>query len=171
MDRNYLDRINMRRSIIQEQGHRVHGCMPSGQTAVLEIYTYLMRDYLPVRYPTIFKLSENNRSVRNEATRLEFPVNSPTTPEFPAGDPMAALRILGETVEDDMFILHETPEGHFTSAFVCCFPAGFDPSEKIGILLKDVHGPVPSYEKIESSMERFFCKLEVGKSVKRTNVG
>lgn len=81
-----------------------------------------------------------------------------------------ALRTLAETVEEDMFLLHETEEGHFSDAFVCCFPSGFDPSQKLGKLLRDIHGPVPSYEKIGSSMEKFFSRLEVGKNVKRMNV-
>ncbi|KAG8413621.1 hypothetical protein J3458_012694 [Metarhizium acridum] len=68
------------------------------------------------------------------------------------------------------FLLHETPSGHLCVAFMCCFPSGFDPSEKFGNLLKDIHAPVPSYSKIGASMERFFSKLQVGKSVKRLNV-
>ncbi|KAG8413625.1 hypothetical protein J3458_012694 [Metarhizium acridum] len=67
------------------------------------------------------------------------------------------------------FLLHETPSGHLCVAFMCCFPSGFDPSEKFGNLLKDIHAPVPSYSKIGASMERFFSKLQVGKSVKRLN--
>lgn len=160
----------MRRKIIHEQGETVHGCTPSGEAAVRELYEYLMGHYLPTRYPTMFQLFSDNSMVSNSATGLSFPTSPPASSESPSGDLNKALRILGETVEDDMFLLHETPDGHFTSAFVCCFPAGFNPSEKLGILLREVHGPVPSYEKIGSSMERFFSKLEVGKSVKRMNV-
>lgn len=85
-------------------------------------------------------------------------------------DPAAALRILAETVEEDMFLLVGEPEGHRALAFQCCFPSGFNPSEKVGKLLKEIHAPVPSYDKIGPSMERFFGKIEVGKNVKRTNV-
>lgn len=170
IDKNYKDRVEMRRAIIEAQGRVVHGCIPSGEAAVRETYEYLVGTYLPTRYPTIFHLSPDKSTVLNTVTGLEIPTTPPKSAQYPSGDLEAALRILGETVEDDMFLLHETPDGHFTSAFVCCFPAGFDPSEKLGILLREVHGPVPSYEKIGSSMERFFSKLEVGKSVKRMNV-
>ena len=81
------------------------------------------------------------------------------------------MKVIGETIEDDIFLLHQTPEGHRCVAFLCCFPSGFDPSTKLGKVLKDIHAPVPSYEKIGASMERFFSRLEVGKSVKRVNVG
>jgi hypothetical protein len=96
------------------------------------------------------------------------------------------LEILGETVEDDLFLLLPDGEGggdgdgdgdgdgnggaHRLVAFVCCHPSGFDPSEKLGKRLVEIHGPVPAYEKIETSMERYFKKLEVGRCVKRVNV-
>jgi hypothetical protein len=80
------------------------------------------------------------------------------------------LRILGETIEEDIFLLEETETTHKCLAFTCCFPTGFDPSSKLGLGLQGIHGPVPAYEKIGPSMERFFRKLEVGKSVKRMNV-
>lgn len=84
------------------------------------------------------------------------------------------LRILGETVEDDMFLLlqDDAAQGgeHRAVAFMCCHPAGFDPSSKLGKRLAEIHGPVPAYEKIGASMERYFGRLEVGKEVKRMNV-
>ncbi|KAK3384892.1 hypothetical protein B0H63DRAFT_395002, partial [Podospora didyma] len=54
-------------------------------------------------------------------------------------------------------------------AFLCCRPAGFDPSEKLGKLLAAIHGPVPAYDKIGFSMERFFARTEVGRGAKRVN--
>ena len=73
-----------------------------------------------------------------------------------------------------MFLLlqdGETEGGeHRAVAFVCCHPAGFDPSSKLGKRLAEIHGPVPAYEKIGASMERYFGRLEVGRGVKRVNV-
>jgi hypothetical protein len=130
---------------------------------VRELYTYLLSEQLPKRFPTIFQLSKDNSMCENLATGMSFPT-------LPEGNMDAALRVLGETVEEDLFLLQETPEGHRSVAFMCCFPSGFDPSSKLGKTLVEIHAPVPSYEKIGSSMEKFFTKLEVGKSVKRTNV-
>lgn len=165
MDKNYADRVAHRRALIQQHGATVHGCTPAGEGAVHELYCFLLGTYLPQRYPTMFRLSTDGKTFHNLVTGREFP----TVPD--TSDMDAALRILGETVEDDMFLLHQTPEGHRSVAFVCCFPAGFDGSEKLDKLLVEIHGPVPSYEKIGPSMEKFFAKLEVGKSVKRMNVG
>lgn len=83
---------------------------------------------------------------------------------------LSALKTIGTTVEEDFFFLKQTPEGHQCVAFVCCFPSGWDPESKLGKNMNQIHTSVPSYDKIGPSMERFFGRLEVGKSVKRTNV-
>lgn len=127
------------------------------------MYTYLLTELLPIRFPTLFRLSDDKSTFENLVTGKSFPT-------IPSGDMDSALRVLGETVEEDLFLLQETPEGHVSVAFMCCFPSGFDPATKLGKTLVEIHAPVPSYEKIGASMERFFAKLEVGKSVKRTNV-
>jgi hypothetical protein len=130
---------------------------------VHELYNYLITTYLPQRFPSAFHLSQDKSTLKNT-------IKGVSVPTTPPADGAEALRILGTTVEEELFLLRETPQGHESTAFMCCFPSGFDPSEKLGKLLKDIHSPVPSYEKIGPSMERFFAKLEVGKPVKRTNV-
>ena len=162
IDKDYLDRVTLRRSLIAQQGRTVHGCTPAGEAALREVYTYLFQNYLPTRYPSIFSTSPDGLTLYNTATGCALPANPPS--------PLESLRNIGETVEEDMFILQQTPEGHRSTAFVCCFPAGFNGSEKLDKLLREIHAPVPGYEKIGASMERFFSKLEVGKSAKRMNV-
>ncbi|KAG5950642.1 hypothetical protein E4U53_004682 [Claviceps sorghi] len=152
VDRDYLDRITLRRRLIRQKGSVVHGCLPRGHESVCELYAYLLQDYLPVRYPTMFKLSTNGSQCENLVTGKRFPLEPPPLAT-------AALRALGETVEEDFFLLHDTPEGHLCVAFLCCFSAGFNPSSKLGVLLKDVHGPVPSYDRIGASMEKVFGRL------------
>jgi len=163
IDNNYKSRVESRRELIAAHPSTILGAIPEGHPIVDEVYTYLLSQYLPSRYPSMFSLSTDGKTVHNHVTHATFPC-------LPPRDPLQALRILGETVEDDMFLLVNTNEGHRAVAFVCCHPAGFDPSTKLGLVLKDIHAPVPSYEKIGLSMERYFSKLEVGKSVKRMNV-
>ncbi|KEY67067.1 hypothetical protein S7711_04739 [Stachybotrys chartarum IBT 7711] len=162
IDKSYLTNIHLRRQILSKHGATVHGAIPSGDAAVRELYAYLLQDYLPSRYPSMFRLSGDGKMFQNLVTGKAFPATAPP-------DVTSALRILAETIEDDWFVLQETPEGHRSVAFVCCFASGFDPSAKLGKGLKEIHAPVPSYEKIGPSMERFFSKLEVGKGVKRNN--
>jgi hypothetical protein len=174
MDSNYLERVTARRSIMAEHTSAVRGTVPSGDAPVKELYSYLLGRYLPARYPTMFGFTQPETAAhfasqtlfRNKVTGQTYPLSpSPS-------DPTEMLEILGETVEDDLFLLlqdHDSGE-HRAVAFVCCHPAGFDPSEKLGKRLAEIHGPVPAYEKIGASMERYFARLEVGRSVKRTNV-
>lgn len=180
MDHNYLERIETRSKVMDGNPDTVMGTIgtPGAKAAVDELYAYLM-DYLPKRYPSIFtKLLSTAPSLHNSATGKTIPCSPPA-------NPLDALSTLGETVEDDLFLLQEEntqtvpddggpayPEtSHRLVAFLCCFPAGFDPSTKLGLLLKDIHKPVPSYDKIGPSMERFFKRLAVGQSVRRLNVG
>jgi hypothetical protein len=162
MDKNYLGRVTLRRQLIAEHGATVHGHVAGGEDAVAELYSSLMGEYLPSRYPAMFTLSADGKMLANFVTGRTFPTSPPA-------DTDETLRILGETVEDDIFLLKDTPHGHQSVAFICCFPMGFNPSEKLGKGLKAIHGPVPSFDKIGPSMERFFGKLEVGKNVKRAN--
>jgi hypothetical protein len=163
MDHNYEDRVLERRELMIQQPNIVVGTIPRGRAAVEELYSFLLSDYLPRRFPTMFSLSEDGKTYRNGITGASFPT-------LPPNDSVEALRRLGETVEDDMFLLHETDQGHRSVAYVCCYCSGFDPSEKLDKLLFEIHKPVPSYDKIGPSMERYFKKLEVGKNVKRVNV-
>lgn len=163
MDHNYEDRVLERRQLMAQNPNIVLGAIPRAKAAVEEVYSFLLSDYLPQRFPTMFSLSDDGKIFRNGVTGASFPT-------LPPDDSIEAFRRLGETIEDDMFLLHETEQGHRSVAYVCCYCSGFDPSQKLDKLLPEIHEPVPSYNKIGPSMERYFKKLEVGKNVKRVNV-
>ncbi len=189
LDGDYKDKIETRRRVLATnpdctmgvlQSDNGTGPEPSAKAALDELYCYLMDSYLPGRFPTVFS---KVRAGQGKAAMLYNRVTNSTFPCTPPLDPLEATRILGETVEDDLFLLREedvtstTDDGpaypatsHRMVAFVCCFPSGFDPSSKLGLLLRDIHKPVPAYDKIGPSMERFFSRLEVGKNRKRLNV-
>lgn len=171
IDSNYLSRIQLRRGLIRDHPHHVVGSLLSGADAVRETYSYI-RDFLLARYPALFSRDDDKGLFRNHVTEQSLPLELPPPPAAGGGeeDAVATLKLLAELVEDDLFLLRATPEGHQCVALLCCFPSGFDPAEKLGKVLKDIHGPVPSYDKIGASMERFFGRLEVGKSVVRNNV-
>lgn len=163
MDHNYEDRVLERRQLMAENPTIVLGAIPRAKEAVEETYSFLLSQYLPQRFPTMFSLSDDGKIFRNGITGASFPT-------LPPDDSVQALRRLGETIEDDIFLLHETEQGHRSVAYVCCYCSGFDPSQKLDKLLPEIHEPVPSYNKIGPSMERYFKKLEVGKNMKRVNV-
>lgn len=179
MDDTYLDRMRLRRSILDEHPPATKQCNKSAEPAVLEFYEWMTRTYLPRRFPTVYKLRPNDTSAHdmdnlqqdclfNAASNAEIPLH-PTSA-------MAALDTLGEHVDTDFLILLPTskaPDGtpiYHLEAFVTCFPSGFSTREKCGNPLAAIHKPVPGYaDKLEKSMDRFFAKLGVGKVVKRSN--
>lgn len=164
MDQDYGEKMEFRRKTIASHPDTVVGAVqPDGLAPAQELYAYLLAEYLPTRYPSVFSLEDDGATLRNHVTGCVCPTAPPADVEL-------LLRTLGETVEDDIFVLVRTPGGeHRMVAFVCCHPAGFDPAAKLGMVLAEIHGPVPSYEKIGPSMERFFAKLQVGEVVKRLN--
>lgn len=148
----------MRGRLLSEKGRGVHGVVPGGEAAVMDLYNSLYA-YLPARYPDIFTTKANQ--LHNKLNGAYFPLSPP--------DPLEALQNIATTVEEDFFLLVQEPSGHRCVAFVCCFPSGFDPASKLGKGLGAIHAPVPSYERIGPSMERFFGKVQVGKPVTRMN--
>lgn len=180
MDKTYKDRIALRKSVL-EQHHDIVVAVNNDQTteedprirpAVSELYTFILRTYLPTRYPSMFQLNPDISLFQNLVTGATWPTTlSPTTPTI------QALEILAQTVDEDLLILlpelcpekEELPK-YVLQAYATCFPAGFNTRKKLGLRLVDIHGPVPGYrEKIERSMDRFFARIEVGRFVKRVN--
>lgn len=160
VDSQYLERTTLRRHVISEYNDTVHGYIPGSEAAVYELYSYILTHQLPKRFPALFKV---------QSGEFHNLVTGKTSPANPPKDPRLCLRILAETIEEDVFLLKDTGTTHVCMAFVCCFPAGFNPSEKLGADLTKIHTPVPHYEKIGPSMERYFRRIKPGQLVRRMN--
>jgi len=170
MDKNYHDRIMLRRRLMEEHPNTVLASERSVKPAVDEFYTWLLRHYLPIRYPRMFRLQsrlgDNAVLLRNLVTYEELPLTA-------SEDPWDTLKTLGGLVDDDFLFLmpSEDGDGFTLKGFVTCFPNGFNTSKKLNMKLRDIHKPVPSYkEKLEKSMDRYFQRLQPGKFIKRANV-
>ncbi|KAH8653267.1 hypothetical protein BGZ60DRAFT_419851 [Tricladium varicosporioides] len=170
MDKNYLSRVNIRRKIISEHRDIVLQASPLIKPAVDELYIYLFNIYLPVRYPSMFRLT--SPLLFKKSTHLYNMVTKQPIALAPPTDPIRAFEILGEHLDEEFLLLipSEDGDGYVLQGYVTCFPSGFNVKEKFGLKLRDIHGPVPGYkEKLEISMDRFFERLEVGRIVKRSN--
>jgi hypothetical protein len=191
MDKNYADRIAFRRKVIADEGEHVVAVNDDYRIrpAVFELYQFLLGTYLPLRFPSMFKLHEAHYE-EGQTFMLENLVNKSLYPAKPTArtTTKVLLETLGRTLDEDfLFLLPEDEEPspdnkdkdypkaesdakYILEAYVCCCPSGFDPLEKLGKKLATIHGPVPGYPaKIEASMDRFFSRLEVGKYVRRAN--
>ncbi|KAF1812730.1 hypothetical protein P152DRAFT_473281 [Eremomyces bilateralis CBS 781.70] len=185
VDSTYMDRIELRRSLIKNNRADVIGVNPVASPAIQELYSWLVETYLPMRFPSMYavehRVSEPN-TLRNRATGEVINLTPPPTSE-------EALAILGSHIDIDFLVLLPStthapsdappePPGssktqehapYILHAFITCFPAGFATAQKISNTLADIHIPVPGYDKIRKSMDRFFATLPVGKIVQRAN--
>ncbi|KFY01814.1 hypothetical protein O988_02539 [Pseudogymnoascus sp. VKM F-3808] len=146
MDKNYLDRVTLRQKAIAEYPSTMVGHLEGSRPAVEELYKFLFDRLLPVRWPQMFQRS-------NESST-------------------EALNHIGSNLDEDFLMLlpSDDGDGYTMKAFATCFASGFDASEKLGLKLRDIHGPVPKYMNIlNKSMDRYFSALEVGKFKRRLN--
>ncbi|KAI9873356.1 MAG: hypothetical protein M1830_000504 [Pleopsidium flavum] len=165
IDKNYLSRITLRKQILSTHPQTVLGANTCVQPAVNELYVWLMTTYLPTRFPLLFTLNTEKQTLHNTSNDDTYPLDPPSSP-------LETLRILGTALEDDFLFLHPSDDGdgYALQGFVTCFPSGFDTSKKLGLNVREIHAPVPGYrEKLETGMDRFFERLEVGRWVKRVN--
>ena len=165
MDKTYHERIQIRRDLIKNEHHEVIGSTGKADEAVFELYTWMTTTYLPKRFPTMFTTTASG--LLNHTTKEILPPTPSSATQ--------ALEILGSHIDDEFLILlpsdKKEDEGKYRlEAFVTCFPSGFRTRSKLGLLLADIHGPVPHYaQKLERSMDRFFGSLPCFKIVKRWN--
>ena len=170
MDKNYLNQINLRESLMRKHTAAVIAAEECVKPAVHEFYEFLVNNYLPIRFPPMFKFLRPSTS---NPSLLHNLVTGDQLPLEPLESVTETLRLLGGLIEDDcLFLLpSDDGDGYTLKGFVTCFPSGFDTREKLNLKLRDIHGPVPGYkQKLEKSMDRYFEKLPVGKYVKRVNV-
>lgn len=172
IDHLYPSRISLRKRLLQTQptSTLVHSS-PASIPAITELYTFLLRTYLPLRFPSHFILSPSGTLFTNLITHDTHPIAPP--PHTNPSDPAPALRILATSIEEDVMVLLPDQSGVYRlAAFACCFPSGYAPERKAGMSLDELHAPVPGYaDKLSVSMNRFFSRLRPGleNAVRRYN--
>jgi hypothetical protein len=164
MDQQYLERMAERERIITKYPGALD-CLPSARPMVDELYTYLVTEFLPARFPTMFRISRSTSTLHNVIKDEHLPLEPPS-------DVQQTLQLICLNVDEDFLMLLPSPDGdgHSLQAFVWCYPVGFDPQDKKCLKLREAHKPVPSYGKVlESSMDRYFARLRPGKVVDRVD--
>jgi hypothetical protein len=169
MDNTYRSRVQVRTELIGKERHEIIACNPEAVPAVQELYAWLMGTYLPRRFPSVYSIPKPGTHLRNHVTDALLPLHMTDGEE--------ALEILGTNIDTEFLLLTPSPTTTTTiqtkyllTAFVNCFPSGFNTRSKLNQLLAAIHAPVPGYAaKLEKSMDRFFANLPVGKIVKRSN--
>ncbi|KAJ5084128.1 hypothetical protein NUU61_008707, partial [Penicillium alfredii] len=169
MDKNYLQRITLRRRIMKEHPETVLAAEKCVKSSTDDFYVWLVGAYLPTRSPRMFTLTQEEKEKPSSIHNL---VTNETFSLCPADNPLDTLRILSGLVEDDLLFLLPSDDGggYMLKGFVSCFPNGFNTATKFNLELRDIHTPIPQYrEKLEKSMDRYFEKLKAGKFIQRAN--
>ncbi len=72
-------------------------------------------------------------------------------------------------VQADLCLLERDEAGWRFTAAAVCFPTRWSPAEKVGLGLRAVHDPVPRYDDIAETVDRFFDRLRPGALAWRPN--
>jgi hypothetical protein len=160
IDRTLEERLALRRKIVNKHSDMVIASEPCSETAVKEFYVWMVRTYLPRRYPSIYH-SKGDTLFGPASTKL--PLNPPN-------DVKTILHLLAENIDAELFFLQRQGNTYVAKALILCYAFSFNPSLKLNKTLAEIHGPVPGYkEKLERPMNRYFTSLPKGKIVKRHN--
>ncbi|PWY92383.1 hypothetical protein BO70DRAFT_357501 [Aspergillus heteromorphus CBS 117.55] len=119
IDKTYQDRLALRASLLSQHPSVVVGVTPAAETpgnivhaAVAELYEFVVGEYLPTRYPSIFVLEDHPHHQNPEAKEQEGKrtlYNKITTQRIPTTLPgnssRSALETLGTFVDEDFLVL------------------------------------------------------------------
>ncbi len=127
IDRQYAERIRTRQDILRQYPGAI-ACLDSGVGMLSELYEFLVQEYLPRRYPTIFRIDSCAGVVENRVTDDKLPLTAPA-------DRYETLQKINSSVDEDFLMLLPSPDadGYTLQSFVWAYPVGFDPQSKLGI--------------------------------------
>lgn len=165
IDRHYLERINRRKELLRNNHQFCIGSNELARLAIRELYGEVMVNQLPKRFPTMFSI---RRGVfTNHITGCKYSVSIVDL------DDTYMLDTLAENVEEDFYFMIPDGNGEYRlQAYSSCFPQGLLSSSKMGLSVREIHHPVPSYEsRLGNGVDKSFRRMEPGVFVGRLNVG
>ncbi|KAI5212580.1 hypothetical protein AUEXF2481DRAFT_40608 [Aureobasidium subglaciale EXF-2481] len=167
IDDTYLKKLALKRELFEKQRNATIQILPGCEEAAFESL-YLLADYLPRRYPSMFRRGDKN-TIQNIETKEIWDLNRDAT----TWERYHPLEVMSLLASEDFLILTTDPETGVSSlkAGAICFPAGWQIQERIGHSLWQIHaGKVPQYEsKLAKSMDRFFVRMRVNSAISRFN--
>ena len=162
LDNQYPQFHHERTNRIAELGTKISQTAPEGLAGAHELLD-LLRDYLPARYPSLFRKTDSG--IENLLTGEEFN----TTERRLKKD---AMQIAGSLVQEDVCILVERPDGQYHLAGgAVCTRGVWCLEERLGMPLSQIHisyGKVPHFkEKLEKGVMSLFRRIQPENPVQR----
>ena len=149
LESTYAARISQRKALFAKYGRMVLAYLPGSELACKELMEMALQ-FLCARYPQYFSMIKD--SSRGPVFRNGLLKNQTII------DNVHPLHVLLENVPEDFACMLRNPDDgcYYLRAGVICSALGWNLATKIGLQLKEVHGPVPDYkEKMEFSMDRW----------------
>ncbi|OJT10571.1 hypothetical protein TRAPUB_12907 [Trametes pubescens] len=162
IDKEYKWYIDEKARVIAEQGKKVVDSLPENDEACGELLE-LLADYLPKRYPTLFK-REHSDSITNLVTEEHFDAVSQTKGT-------KALLVISRLVQDDFLMARERADGKvYLVGGLIGFPGTYLLSDTIDKHLEVLHRPVPDFNaKLLMSVERTLKRFKPDQSFERSS--
>ena len=148
LERDYASRIADRKRLFAAHGEMILKALPGSELGCKEIMEHALQFYC-ARYPQYFRL---HRSPSEGYVFHNFILQSMTVISS-----MQPLHVLLEHVPEDFAVMMRNPEDgeYYFRAGIICSALGWSLKTKLGLSLKQIHGPIPDYkEKIQLSMDR-----------------
>ncbi|KAK5987039.1 hypothetical protein PT974_11155 [Cladobotryum mycophilum] len=163
IDNGYMDRIKERQMVMREHAADAIGTGDIVNPAIAELYEEIMINYLPQRYPTMFRIE--GTQLRNSVTGKSHSINMQELSHS------QMLQNLGESVEEDFYFMCPDEKGEIRfQGYIACFPGGFLSLARVGMSMREIHQPVPGYEeRIAKGADRYLQRLQPGDFIERMN--
>ena len=163
LDNQYMYFHDLKAQRIKERGAKCSKTAPEAFDGACELLEELC-DYLPQRYPSLYR--KTAVGMDNIVTGETFNIVERPLKEDP-------MQMAARTVQDDLAIMFEKPDGQYYLLAGSVLLAGFWRLEdKFGMPLSEIHtsGDVPQYrEKLEKGMMGFFRRLQPDRPMLRNN--
>ncbi|MDO1581990.1 heme-dependent oxidative N-demethylase family protein [Rhizobium oryzicola] len=151
--------LTEKRRLLATQRDVIFRAEPDTLDAQQEVLT-LLADYLPERYPNLYRPKDRSIEVVGAAT---VSLGSSDLPP---------LMRAGLLVQNDLVIMRRGDNGWRIAAAFVAFPSSWSLEEKFGRVMDEVHADVPGFEGGSRNAElinRMFDRLQPDRSVKRLN--
>lgn len=166
MDQLYPSRVKDRKRNLELYPEKCHAINnEEGARAISELFENIVK-HLPARFPTMFQQEATGSTFRNLVTGESYELEQIRT------EPRLVLKFLSENVEEDFYLMCPDQKGVYVQqGFLSCFSNGFLAPTKLGLSMRDIHGPVPGLqENIGKSIDRFMGSMRGGSMFQRMGV-
>lgn len=157
-DADLAEQVLLKRELVAEHGEHVLRAEADTEAAQQEVLD-LLTDYLPQHHPAHYSLDGTHMTAAGVDADI-------------ADAGMMPLHRAGLLVQDDLVIMRKGDDGWRIAAAFLAFPSSWRLSEKFGLLMDEVHAPVPGFQggsRNAGLINRMFDNLSPARIVVRWN--